>query len=213
MSEKYSADHWGHAPAIYDAHTLKIADRDVMEDWEQGYMEHLASIATANGGAVLELGYGMGISAAAIQAQDISSHTIIECHPDVVRRCVTDFKEAFIDSSMRLYTGFWQNVTPTLRSEIFDGILFDTYPIKEEEHIGPHMWFFEEAFRLLKPGGILTYYSDEATHFKPMHLDRLASAGFTEEGIGLELCEVSPPEGCEYWQEDTIVVPIVRKKS
>ncbi|MBP7806923.1 class I SAM-dependent methyltransferase [Candidatus Saccharibacteria bacterium] len=211
MAVDYSAEHWAQAPALYDEHTLKIDGCDVMEDWESGYMERLAATATQNGGAILELGYGMGISAAAVQSHDIDTHTIIECHPDVIMKCVSSNRPAFEQGRMRLYTGFWQNVTPTLADETFDGILFDTYPIKDEEFIGPHMWFFSEAYRLMKVGAILTYYSDEATEISAQHVERLVDAGFDRSKIDYEVCDVNPPENCEYWRDPTIVVPIVRK--
>src|SRR5262245_39212709 len=81
-------------PATYDQHTLKIAGHPVMEDWETGYMSRLADIATSRGGRILELGYGMGISARFIQGKDIKSHVVIECHPDVIKRCIDDFRES-----------------------------------------------------------------------------------------------------------------------
>lgn len=209
----YAAHHWGEAPAVYDEHTLKIDGHEVMEDWEQPYMNRLGSIAAQNGGVVLELGYGMGISSAVIEAHDVDSHVIIECHPDVITRCVADNKAAFNKGKMHLLTGFWQDVTPLIATGTFDGILFDTYPIKEEEMIGPHMFFFSEAFRLLKEGGVLTYYSDEPTHLSEDHIQRLVDAGFNKNNIDFTLCEVTPPENCEYWHDSTIVVPIIRKVS
>lgn len=210
MANVEAAD-WGLAPAVYDEHTLKILGNEVMEDWETGYMHALASIATRNGGVILELGYGMGISAKAIQAADIETHFVVEMHPQVAAKGILDNTEAVASGKLHMLSGRWQDVTPRLASESFDGILFDTYPIKQEEMIGPHMYFFEEAHRLLKPGGVLTYYSDEATGYKPQHLERLTNAGFRQEDIDFQICDVTPPENCEYWQDPTIIAPIVKK--
>src|SRR5436309_2470867 len=85
---------WSKADAVYDEHTLRIAGHPVMEDWEITYMENLADIAAAKGGTILELGFGLGLSAKAIQAHNIDTHYIIECHPDVIARCVKDFHYA-----------------------------------------------------------------------------------------------------------------------
>lgn len=202
---------WAKADAIYDEHSLRIAGHPVMEDWEIHYMEKLAEIATLNAGTILELGYGLGLSAKAIELHNITAHYIVECHPDVVARCVKDFHYAIAANRLHVLSGFWQDVTPLLKNETFDGVLFDTYPMSEEEIHSNHFWFFNEAYRLLKPHGVFTYYSDEAKNFSGRHLAKLKAAGFRGKNIGFEICEVNPPKDCEYWQEKTMIAPIVRK--
>ena len=104
-----------------------------------------------------------------------------------------------------------EEVTPTLASGSFDGILFDTYPLTAEEIHCNHFWFFSEAHRLLKPGGILTYYSDEESQYSAKHYSRLLEAGFKMGNISSEVFPVYLPLHCEYWQAKTILAPIVRK--
>ena len=202
---------WTKNHAVYDKHTLRIANHPVMEDWELGYMQMLAKIACMNKGIVLEVGYGLGLSATAIQNENITSHNIIECHPDVVSKCIKDQYEAIKNNRLHVFTGFWEDITPMIKDCTFDGILFDTYPLTEEEIHANHFWFFKEAYRILKPEGILTYYSDEATGFSEIHLEKLIEAGFSKENIGSKVCDVNPPENCEYWKEKTIMAPIIRK--
>jgi guanidinoacetate N-methyltransferase len=204
---------WASQPAIYDefGHTLRIAGQPVMEDWEEGYMQELADVACSKGGRVLELGYGLGLSARAIQNHSIESHDIIEANKDVIKRGTEDLKEAITNNRAHILPGFWQDITPTLQNESFDGILFDTYPLTQQEIHSNHFSFFTEAYRLLKSGGILTYYSDETTKFSKKHLAKLMEAGFKKENIRFKICEVNPPEDCEYWQDKTILVPIVTK--
>lgn len=203
---------WADLPAVYDEHTLRIAGHPVMEDWEHGYMEVLADKACENGGKVLELGYGLGLSAQAIQSHDIESHTVIECNSGVIEKAKQDLAEAVAQKRAYILEGFWQDVTKTLPDASFDGILFDTYPLKAEEIHSNHFWFFQEAYRLLRQGGTLTYYSDEAQEFSKEHLAKLLEAGFKPEHITSEICEVNPPEDCEYWRDKTILVPIVKKQ-
>lgn len=201
---------WNKEPAIFDDHTLKIDGHPVMEDWETNYMKKLAEIVTFKGGSILELGYGMGISTGFIQHNSkTKSHYVIECHPDVVKKCLDDFREPIIESKMHILSGFWQDITPKLKSESFDGILFDTYPLTEQEIHSNHFWFFEEAYRLLKKGGVLSYYSDEVKNFSVNHQLKLKTAGFHE--INFEVCNVKPPKDCQYWQDDTILAPIIIK--
>ena len=203
---------WSKSTAIYDEHTLRIAGHPVMEDWEMSYMEKLADISTFKGGNILELGYGLGLSAKAIQNHNIDSHYIVECHPDVVARCAKDFHYAIGINRLHVLSGFWQDITPLIKENTFDGILFDTYPMSEEEIHSNHFWFFQEAYRLLRMGGIFTYYSDEANKFSDKHLEKLMAAGFKKKNIKFEICEVNPPKDCKYWQEKTIIAPIISKE-
>lgn len=202
---------WLEAAAVYDDHSLRIAGHPIMESWEAEYMTRLAEVAASRGGHVLEVGYGLGLSAAAIQKHPIQTQCLIEFHPQVVARCIEENAEAITANRLHILTGFWEDITPLLRSGLFDGILFDTYPLNAEQIHSNHFWFFEEAFRLLKPGGTLTYYSDEPRCFSPGHLDRLRAAGFLAENIRGEICPVHPPEDCEYWQEKTLLIPIITK--
>ena len=45
-----------------------------MESWEKPYMEALADVATRNGGRVLEVGFGLYLSANGVQAHEIVEH-------------------------------------------------------------------------------------------------------------------------------------------
>jgi guanidinoacetate N-methyltransferase len=204
-------ENWCAAPAVFSEDTLRIAGHPVMETWETSYMHRLASIATSGGGQILEVGYGMGISAAALLASpDLTSYTAVECHPDVAAQALEQLRAEIATSRATVLVGFWEQVTPTLRSESFDGILFDTYPMTVDEVHRNHFRFFPEAHRLLRPGGVLTYYSDEEAGFSAEHLSALHAAGFHD--LSTEVCRIAPPPGCEYWRADTIVAPIVRKR-
>jgi guanidinoacetate N-methyltransferase len=199
-------DAWRDAPARFDEHTLTIQGHPVMEDWEDGYMRMLADIAATPGGVVLEVGFGMGISARYIQKKNVARHLLIEANADVYER-LEAFAEAY--PTVEPLAGFWEDVTPSLPDGCLDGILFDTYPLSEREIHRNHFPFFPEAHRLLKPGGVLTYYSDEIDTYSEAHLRALNDAGFTH--IRKKLCAVTPPEGCGYWRSRTLLAPIVRK--
>lgn len=198
---------WQDAPARFDEHALTIQGHPVMEDWEEQYMHALADIAAGNGGVILEVGFGMGISARYIQKHPIERHIIIEANRDVYERSVAFAKGAIHPVTPIL--GFWEEATALLAEGSIDGILFDTYPLSEKEIHTNHFPFFKEAFRLLAPGGTLTYYSDEIDDFSPLHRSLLKEAGFRY--IEKYVCEVTPPNDCTYWKSPTIVAPIIRK--
>jgi guanidinoacetate N-methyltransferase len=201
---------WCEATASYTAHNLWILGHPVMQDWEDGYMATLAEIVGKVGGRTLEIGYGLGLSTRYLLKMDlVEEHWIIECHPDVIARAVTDLRDEFSSGRVHLLGGFWEDVVESFDDEQFDGILFDTYPLTEEEVHANHYPFFSEAYRLLKPGGVFTYYSDEATELSEAHVAKLHDAGF--EDIDWITVPVSPPPDCEYWQEPSLVAPIVRK--
>ncbi len=198
---------WATALAQKSPSTLSIESHPVMEDWETGYMEMLAAFAASKGGRILEVGFGLGLSARAIQKYPIEEHVIIEANADV-------YKDACIFAAQApqrtiALLGFWQDVTPTLPDGSFDGILFDTYPLSAEEVHRNHFPFFPEAFRLLKEGGVFTYYSDEVSGFSAEHRLFLERAGF--RAIDSVLCPVEPGENCLYWKHKTILVPRIRK--
>ena len=61
---------------------------EVMMNWEDSIMKASADYVCENGGDILEVGFGMGISAGYIQSHSISSHTIIENHPQIIAKAV-----------------------------------------------------------------------------------------------------------------------------
>ena len=78
MSSPATADDWRCQSVVLTDNELLIGGKQVMQAWERPLMEVLAREVTASHGDILEVGYGMGISARAILAcgcmQEKGSH-------------------------------------------------------------------------------------------------------------------------------------------
>ncbi len=95
----------------------------IMHKCETKIMERQAQISTQNGGDILELGFGMHISADFIQSNpNVTSHTIIEIHPVQYERALEWAKNK---PNVEIILGDWYHILP-LTDRKFDGILFDT---------------------------------------------------------------------------------------
>tara|TARA_R100000742_G_C4251590_1_gene69863 strand:+ start:76 stop:639 length:564 start_codon:yes stop_codon:yes gene_type:complete len=94
----------------------------VMMTWEDSIMKASADYVCEGGGDILEIGFGMGISADYIQANSISSHTIVENHPQMILKAKA---WAVGKSNVTIVEGDWYNVKDSLST--YDGIFYDTW--------------------------------------------------------------------------------------
>lgn len=109
-------------------------------------MERSAEMITVNGGDVLNVGFGMAIIDTAIQQFALETHTIIEAHPQVVARAEEWAKDK---KGVQIVPTRWQDALEKIGP--FDGIYFDTL-------MPPMIPFMRETTRLLKPGGVFTFF-------------------------------------------------------
>lgn len=186
---------------------LMIQDQEVMQRWERPLMEALADIVSAPKRSVLELGFGLGISASLIQDRCPGEHTIIESHPDIAKRAHR-WRAGYPDRRIRILEGRWQDVLPSCGD--FDAILFDTHPETQAErddkrrHGTPGPDIFPSAARHLRPGGMFTYYSDEVDSLGRGHQQRLL-AHFSEFRVRV-VRDLQPPADCTYWFAPSMAV-------
>ena len=96
----------------------------VMHIGERSLMYKLAEIVTQNGGDILEIGFGMHLSADAIQSNpNVTSHTIIENHPEIYNTALEWVKDK---PNTNIIFGNWIDILPLVNKK-FDGILHDTH--------------------------------------------------------------------------------------
>ena len=96
----------------------------IMHIGEKSLMNKLAEIATKNGGDILEIGFGMHLSADSIQSNpNVTSHTIIEVHSEVYKSALEWAKDK---KNVEIILGDWIDILP-LKDKKFDGVLHDTH--------------------------------------------------------------------------------------
>ena len=121
---------------------------EVMMDWEDTIMSASAAYVCEGEGDILEIGFGMGISATYIQSHTINSHTIIENHPDMIPRAQA---WAADKSNVTIVEGSWYDIKDTLST--YDGLFMDTYGDKDMNE------FSSSLSSLMKAGGKATWWN------------------------------------------------------
>jgi|TARA_R110002012_G_scaffold76681_1_gene193811 hypothetical protein len=98
--------------------------REVMMKWETPIMNKMAEVAVEAGDHVLECGFGMGILSDAVQSRNPGSHTIVECHPEILVK----LKEwAVGKSNINIIEGDWFDLLDKDPLTRYNAILMDTY--------------------------------------------------------------------------------------
>ena len=124
-------------------------DFEVMMSWEDPLMSASAAYACENGGDILEIGFGMGISAGYIQSHSISSHTIVENHPQIITKAQ---EWASGKPNVTIVTGSWYDVKDSLST--YDGIFYDTFGDENMNN------FSSSLSSLTKSGAKVTWWNN-----------------------------------------------------
>jgi spermidine synthase len=170
-----------------------------MMSWEAPIMSRMAEIAAMRRGDVLEVGFGMGLCAAAIQALRPRSHTIIEAHPQIVERARGFAAQR---EGVEVIAAQWQEVLAGLGP--FDGVAFDVFGGEEQRR-----HFFTGLDRLLRPAGVATLWLGDDPDL-PNELGALLA----RQGFSYHLTRVSavPSPGCSYSRKNDFAVPVIWRR-
>ncbi|MBP0021781.1 MAG: class I SAM-dependent methyltransferase [Cyanobacteria bacterium SBLK] len=191
---------WSNEEAIYTEDRLLIGGHQVMMAWELPMMYKMVEMLRAHtSGDVLEIGFGMGISANKIQEMGFKSHTILEPHPQVYEKALA-WKAERPDSDITIIQDYWQNLEDSLKQQ-YDGIFFDPYAPTREIAEREKFHFFRVAFeKWLKPNGATTLYNLNP-HFEITYQDEI----FTRfSKTILEKLSVDPTPDCDYTVIDMV---------
>jgi protein arginine N-methyltransferase 2 len=135
---------------------------EVMMDWEHSIMSASAAYITEGGGDILEIGFGMGIASGYIQSHSISSHTIIENHPQILEKLET---WASGKSNVTVVEGDWYTVDGL---STYDGIFLDTFG---DDNFNNFKTF---ALAKIKSGGKITYWNNNEAEYNPHAFDSVS---------------------------------------
>ena len=191
-----------------DLRSAVLSDEQIMEEWQLPLMEAMARIAGRSGGDVLEIGFGLGISASLMQGHGVRSHTIVECNPSVIER-YERWVAAYPERDIRMVPGLWQDTIGDLGQ--FDAIFFHTYALDEDESVellarsvtfAAH--FFPAAAEHLRTGGVFTYLTGEIDSLSRAHQRLLLEhfSSFKVQRIALRI----PADVRDAWWADSMAV-------
>lgn len=184
-------------------------DDEIMEEWLIPVMKAMAGVVTENGGDILEIGFGLGVSAEMIMSYPVESYTVIECNDIVIENYYSNWKSKHKGRDIKLVRGLWQDTIDKMG--LYDGIFFHTYPLNEDEYLqyvnasitfAEH--FFGHASTHLKPGGCFTYFTNEIASLSREHQRALLRhfSSFTIRVIPLDL----PEDVTDTWWANSIVI-------
>jgi guanidinoacetate N-methyltransferase len=191
---------------VYRDEQLLIDGREVMQAWEEPVMRAMARNITAEHGDVLEIGYGLGISARRILEFGCRSYTVLEPHPIVIERARRWGERQ--DTPVTTVLGAWPLDADKLGA--YDGIFFDPFPQTWNERTDAYL--FEQLRHLrahLRARGVVTYFGRYSSLLPERH-QRFLYDMFSE--VALELVTgLKPPSGCQYWRANTMLAISCRK--
>lgn len=132
---------------ILDDRILIESGGILMMEWEKDLM--LAHAKLIAKGDVLEIGFGMGISAQFIQDLGVDSHTIVEIHPLIAEKAREWAKDK---PNVKIIEGDWHESLDLLAK--YDGIFYDA---ERDPHAQEFPDWVEK--KLVKPGGVFTFWN------------------------------------------------------
>jgi hypothetical protein len=191
----------------------KQNDQTMME-WERPLMDAEVDMLQPKG-HVLELGFGLGMSADAIQKYKPKSHTIIELEDDVFERAKL---WASNKNNINLIKGRWQDVMHKLHRQVYDETFFDVTEtggienyvdaklIEYWTYIFVDLWFHHHS----KVGSKLTFFVADFNWPNTYNYQKLIAENpnwiHTYKMIDIEV-----PENCTYRNINKAVVNLLER--
>lgn len=197
---------WENQAVQYDGKQLLLQGHQVMQAWEHRIMQAMAENVTQTHGDVLEIGFGMGISATYILENGVRSYTVVEPNHAVVQ-AFEQWRQPYAATPIRLLHGTWQKMSEQF--EQYDGVLFDPYFVSEPDSVEVESTtgvgsFLPLVVPHLREGGAMTYFTREIDSLSRAH-QRLLFKHFRSVEMK-KISDLVPPDDCNYWWADSMMV-------
>lgn len=216
-------DYWAKAKAHYgyDAerrlHYLEIGGEPVMDEFEKDYIELLGANASRYDSVVIEVGFGMGLSANAIMEElgkqkeegKNPAYVVIEYNHDVAEKAREWGKRQ--DIPVVVLEGDWQEEIKKIPDETITGALVDPYPLSPEEKHEDAARPLQEIHQRLRPGGVASYYPDSEYCLSERHAELARQAGFDYIGTLTARFAKEGKKTDEYYLMSRMALPALYK--
>lgn len=150
---------WIEKKCVIDSEGLKIGDDYLMFFAERELMRKHAGMLIGNNRKknLLEIGYGLGIFSEEAFAVGVNSYTIIEIHPELIKRA-KNWRETLIDpDKVKIISKPWQLSLNLLKK--YDAIMYDSCPPPGWDNIDFKYLIEILCKDHLKDGGLFSYFN------------------------------------------------------
>ena len=200
LQQEYKIDKYGKEILLQDG------KHQVMMEWEKPYMEACIDKLQPKGD-VLEIGFGMGYSATAIQKYKPKSHTIIEMDPIVIKK-LKKWAENY--DNIIIIEGTWQEKLHTLGT--FDEVFFYDFPLKIPENNFElklnceriHMFLDIIKYNHSKLVTKVSAYIHDPNNIFKERINTRQDCTYKEYQFYTDI-----PDNCNYYRDTKTIIPII----
>lgn len=198
-------DSWNAMDVALEAGFLQVGSYVVMHEWERPLMQKCVELMAVHNSDLLEVGFGMGISATCFQEAGPRTHTIIEPHPEIHKKAL-DWASRY-SSDIRIIRGTWQNCVRDL--DTFNAVYFDPCHAPSRQEPDRFIFIRHAARQLLRDKGRLALWF--RNKYLPTTYQRLLLEHFSTVILTQVDCGPPPVRLQQRGYRDKVVIPVAIK--
>ena len=146
------------APLVISENSWHVGNLNLCFDWERNLMARFAQELHIAKGTILEIGFGKGIFASALNKLGNVKHIILEPHPEIYKKAVEWSRN---NPKIQVFNCLWQDFHCHKNS--IDSVMYDGYSEKNKRNDDLEALFQVASKYWLKPNGSLGFfYADPA---------------------------------------------------